>query len=483
MGLTLAVDFGSTYTKVVAFDLPREELAGASYAKSTVDTDLTIGLNSALERLRTAIGRERFDIDKILATSSAAGGLCIVATGLVKTLTTKAAEEAALGAGAKLVGTYSYGLSADDVKEIEKKAPDLVLLTGGTDGGNKEILIHNAAALAKSQLNVPMLIAGNRMAAKAAYSVLRAAGKYAVLEENVLPELHKLNVEPTRERIRDIFMHRITHAKGLDKAKEIVDHIIMPTPMAVLRAASLLADGIGEEEGLGALIVVDVGGATTDIHSVAHGYPSQADVILKGLPEPYQKRTVEGDLGIRYNAQSILKIAGREQIVKNMALLNDILSENIGLEAKIEYLSNHIEAVPQNEEDSLVDIGLASTAVDLAMQRHAGTIEEVHFSMGKAHLQHGKDLTNVKVIIGTGGIFAYGRKPHPILKAAAYRRNNPESLRPISPQFFIDKRYMLYAVGLLADFSPAFALKIMKRYLQEVKNMNDIGGRYLEKLA
>ena len=126
MGLTLAVDFGSTYTKVVAFDLPREELAGASYAKSTVDTDLTIGLNSALERLRTAIGRERFDIDKILATSSAAGGLCIVATGLVKTLTTKAAEEAALGAGAKLVGTYSYGLSADDVKEIEKKAPDLV---------------------------------------------------------------------------------------------------------------------------------------------------------------------------------------------------------------------------------------------------------------------------------------------------------------------------------------------------------------------
>ena len=136
MKLTLAIDFGSTYTKVVAFDLAGEQLVGVAQAVSTVDTDITIGLRTALEKLQMVIGVEKVDPDRILACSSAAGGLRILAAGLVKELTTKAAEEAALGAGGKIVGTYSYGLSPDDIRLIEQTAPDIILLTGGTDGGD-----------------------------------------------------------------------------------------------------------------------------------------------------------------------------------------------------------------------------------------------------------------------------------------------------------------------------------------------------------
>jgi len=471
MGLTLAIDFGSTFTKVVAIDLDKEDLVGVAQAASTVDTDITIGLHAALRRLRTLIGVERFNTDRILSCSSAAGGLRIVVAGLVSELTTKAAKEAALGAGAKVVGIYSYGLSPDEVKCVEQIAPDLILLTGGTDGGNEQIIIHNAAVLAASQLNAPMIVAGNKMATHKAQALLEAAGKYTVRTENVLPELNRLNVEPTRAAIRDIFMQRITHAKGLDKAQAFAGHIIMPTPMAVLRGASLLASGVGDEKGLGELIVVDVGGATTDVYSIAHGHPSHQDIIVKGLPEPYEKRTVEGDLGIRYNAQAILDIAGSETITEKMRLVTRFVPQRVKLEMEVKYLSNHIDAVPQDEEDFLIDIGLASTAVDIASRRHAGRVEESYFPSGKVRIQYGKDLTGIKCVIGTGGIFAYGQEPHWILKAACHNENNPESFRPIAPEFFVDERYILYAVGLLAEVSAVKAVKIIKKHLRRVNNM------------
>jgi len=235
-----------------------------------------------------------------------------------------------------------------------------------------------------------------------------------------------------------------------------------------LRGASLLAEGAAGEEGLGELIVVDVGGATTDVHSVAHGYPSHGDTIVKGLSEPYVKRTVEGDLGIRYNAPTILERVGKEGIIERMTLLNRSLGGSLDLEARIEYLSSHIGVVPQSEEDFLLDLGLARTAVDLATQRHAGRIEEVYFPMGKARIQYGKDLTKIRHVIGTGGIFAYGREPYRVLQVACYDRSSPESLRPIAPEFLLDERYILYAAGLLAEVSPVEALKILKKHLRAV---------------
>jgi uncharacterized protein (TIGR01319 family) len=472
MSLTLAIDFGSTYTKVVAVDLAREEVVAVVQARSTVQTDVMMGLEEALKKLEDITGTVKGNIDRMVSCSSAAGGLRMVVAGLVRELTTKAAQEACLGAGAKLVAAYSNGLVLEDINQIEQIWPDIILLTGGTDGGNEEVILNNARLVAESRLDSPVVIAGNRRAAARAKSSMEAGGKYAVIAENVLPEIDRLNVEPTRAVIRDIFMARIVKAKGLDRAKEIIGDIIMPTPMAILNAATLLAEGAEGTEGLGELVVVDVGGATTDIHSVAQGAPSLPGTMVKGLPEPYRKRTVEGDLGIRYNARSILELVGEQRIKE---LLPNPYGESLhylNLPEVTELLSRCTGKVPVDDRDHQVDVGLATAAVDVAMKRHAGTIEEIYLPSGKVLVQRGKDLKDIKCIIGTGGIFAYGRLPGWILSAACYDEARPESLRPVQPEMFIDDRYIMFAIGLLAEKYPGKALRIMKKSLKKVENGN-----------
>ena len=456
MELTVAIDFGSTYTKIAAFNLEKEELVGTARAKTTVDSDITIGLRDALDQLTDGIKKKgkKFEIQRLLSCSSAAGGLRMIAVGLTRALTTKAAGEAVLGAGAKLIHAYSHKLTPGDINEIQEKAPDVILLAGGTDGGNEENIIKNAHALAQSRIQSPIIAAGNKAAAPAVQEVLEKAGKYVVVAENILPELDRLNIQPARDAIREIFIQRITRAKGLDKAGEIVGNIIMPTPMAVLKGASLLGKGTGNESGWGDLLVIDVGGATTDVHSIGYGHPSHGDTILKGLPEPYEKRTVEGDLGIRYNALSILE--------KMRADKDKVNGEMISY---IEYVSKQVAHVPRNEKESLMDTTLAAKAVETAVRRHAGRIEERYFPFGKINVQYGKDLTGFNRVIGTGGILAYGHHPHRVLAAAYFDSSRPESLCPMSPGFFIDKDYILFAVGLLSESEPVKALRTAKKYL------------------
>ena len=115
-----------------------------------------------------------------------------------------------------------------------------------------------------------------------------------------------LDAAPCNKEIREIFMKNIIKAKGIAKAKAIIKDVIMPTPSAVLEAAKLISGGWGDEKGFGELIVIDPGGATTDVHSIAKGNPARADIIMVGLPEPYEKRTVEGDLGLKYNMDRLL---------------------------------------------------------------------------------------------------------------------------------------------------------------------------------
>jgi uncharacterized protein (TIGR01319 family) len=319
--LFLLVDFGSTYTKVIAVDLNTEELLGRAQSPSTVQDNMLIGLQNSLSKLllrERQIDNRTIEKSRKLACSSAAGGLCLVAVGLVPSLTLEAARMAALGAGAKVVGSYAYELTIKDVDIIEKTGCDIVLLCGGTDGGNKEVILHNARMLATLKLNIPFVVAGNRVVSYEVKEILESNGKYAEITENVLPEVDKLNVEPARSCIREIFMRRIAHAKGLDKAQEFIGDILMPTPMATLKAAQLLADGYNTEQGMGELMVVEVGGATTNIHSISKMYSTGNQAIIKGLPEPYAKRTVEGDLGIRYNASTIVEIVGEQKVLDNV---------------------------------------------------------------------------------------------------------------------------------------------------------------------
>lgn len=459
----LLVDFGSTFTKVMALDLGREEVLSRAQSPSTVQANMLTGLQNALGML-TIQGR-RMDVATIkssrkLACSSAAGGLRLVASGLVPDLTLEAARRAALGAGAKVVGSYAYKLTGDDVRQMEKAGCDIVLLSGGTDGGNEEVILHNARVLASSALTVPFVVAGNRVVSEEVKQILESQGKYVERTENVLPELDRLNVEPARSCIRDVFMRRIIHAKGLDKAQEFIGDILMPTPMATLKAAQLLADGRGGESGLGELMVVEVGGATTNVHSVARG--TGAGRVMKGLPEPYAKRTVEGDLGIRYNAATILEIVGESKMRENIPGDIDGAVDFVRITS---FLGQNVGFVPTCEAEFLIDLCLARSAVAVAVTRHAGVVKEVWAPHGAVNVQYGKDLTELKTLVGTGGIFAYNPHPERVLEAALFHADNPFSLKPKSPDFYIDRNYILYGVGLLSDVEPLLALRTAKKYL------------------
>jgi uncharacterized protein (TIGR01319 family) len=462
--LFLLVDFGSTYTKVIAVDPDREELMGRAQSPSTVQDNMLTGLQNALKTLKVngrLIDEATLKQSRKLACSSAAGGLRLVACGLVPDLTLEAARRAALGAGAKVIGSYAYKLTEDDIRQIEHARCDIVLLSGGTDGGNEEVILHNTAMLAESALKVPMVVAGNRSVHGEIKNILESHGKYVVITENVLPDLDRLNVEPARSCIREVFMRRIIHAKGLDKAQEFIGDILMPTPMATLKAAQLLADGAGQEPGLGELMVVEVGGATTNVHSVAKGYGTGR--IMKGLPEPYAKRTVEGDLGIRYNAATILEICGEQKIRSNIP--GEVDCTAVDLVQFTSFLCHNVGFVPTSEQEFFTDLALARSAVEVAVERHAGVVKEIWAPHGVVNVQYGKDLTELRTLIGTGGIFAYNPRAERVLEAALYNKHNPWSLKPKSPNFYIDRNYILYGVGLLSEVEPQIALRLAKKYL------------------
>ncbi|MHB8068877.1 MAG: methylaspartate mutase accessory protein GlmL [Desulfobaccales bacterium] len=457
----LFVDFGSTFTKIVLVDLAAEEVLGRVQTPSTVETDITIGLQRGLEAIGSILGGPPVYHHK-LASSSAAGGLRMVAIGLVPDLTVEAAKRAVLGAGAKVVFVYAFRLTENEIQELERAAPDIILLAGGTDGGDRETVIRNAESLSRADLTAPIIYAGNKDAADEVRKLLNAGHKEVVVAENVMPEIGVLQVEQVRLIIRELFIKRIIDAKGLKNAERFIDSILMPTPTAVLNAAKLLAEGTPNEPGLGELIVVDIGGATTDIHSVSRGAPTEAGVIQKGLPEPYVKRTVEGDLGMRYNATNIVLAVGKEQFCQRMYGIA------FDLEQAVAELNQKPASLPELEEEQALDVELARAAARLAMERHAGMIEVAYGPLGQFLIQYGKDLRGVKTVIGTGGPLIFGPDPEAVLKETLYSRSNPCSLKPMEPTFYIDDKYMLYAIGLMAEIYPDKALRIAKKYLRKV---------------
>ena len=464
MDAYLLLDFGSTYTKLTAVDIENEEILATAKDITTIEDDIMMGFNKSYEKIQKLLEEKDVNFVKKLACSSAAGGLKMVAIGLVPELTAEAAKRAALGAGARVLKVYSYELTEDEITEIENSDVDIILLAGGTNGGNKQCILHNAEMIINSKLNVPIVVAGNKSANDEIKKMFTKANLYFSITENVMPQLNSLNVEPAREEIRKVFMEKITDAKGLSNAENFVNGILMPTPAAVLKAARVLGEGSDEEEGIGDLVIVDIGGATTDIHSIADGEPTKAGVNMRGLEEPFAKRTVEGDLGMRYSAVSLWEAAGSRKLRK---YLKDDKRE-VNIEECCTYRNKNIKMVPQSEDEIKFDEAMAKVATELSMERHSGVIENIYTPMGVVYNQTGKDLMEVKYMIGTGGVLVHSRNPGEILSAGTFSSENPISLRPQNPKYLLDKTYILSAMGLLAQDYPDKAVRIMKKYLVEV---------------
>ncbi|PKK39701.1 putative protein GlmL [Clostridiaceae bacterium JG1575] len=461
MSKILLIDFGSTYTKLTAVDTSTEEITATAKAITTIETSIMDGFQEAMRSIEAQMGAPQ-EFSKKLACSSAAGGLKMVAIGLVPDLTAEAAKRAALGAGARVIGTYSFTLSSDEVAAIREQKPDIILLAGGTDGGNSETILYNANALAEAALGKPIIVAGNKSARDEIRALFDAAGVEYYITDNVMPRLNALDVDPAREVIRQVFMNRIVEAKGMGSAQEFISGILMPTPQAVLKAAEVLSKGSDKEEGLGDLVVVDIGGATTDVHSLCTGMPTKAGVIFRGLEEPFAKRTVEGDLGMRYSALSLFEASSTREIKKYL------IHKDQDIEGEARRRAHNIKMVPQTEQEKDFDSAMAKVATDHSLSRHAGKVEAVYSPMGIMYSQEGKDLMEVRCVIGTGGVLIHSEDPASILKAGCYRTDEINALKPAHPTFYLDHTYILSAMGLLAQEDEDLAVRLMKKYLVEL---------------
>jgi uncharacterized protein (TIGR01319 family) len=228
-----------------------------------------------------------------------------------------------------------------------------------------------------------------------------------------------------------------------------------------MAAMELLSEGCEGESGIGDLIAVDVGGATTDIYSMADGMPEGMNTVFKGIPEPFAKRTVEGDIGMRYSVHGILEAAGADRLSKISGIRRSRVEELVA------WLRENTDSVPDgNEELERLDHALASMAIETAVARHAGTMEETYTMMGLTYVQTGKNLTHVKQIVVTGGSLIHTKDTAAIAKYAQYSPAQPMSLRPKNADIWVDRSYILAAMGLLSKHYPQVALRIMKKELE-----------------
>lgn len=459
MKACLLVDFGSTYTKLTAIDLDSEEILGTTKSKTTVTTNMMEGYYQAKEHLPSPLNEKTFTWDYQLACSSAKGGFRMVAIGLSKTLTAEAAKRVALGAGTRILKVYSYGLKKEDVEEINDLKPDIILVSGGTNGGNKNGLISDIEQLTKLSSTIPLVIAGNEEAYPDVTSLLNETSLSYYLTENVMPQINVLNPDPTRDILRRIFMEKIVEAKGMSHVEDEIGSILMPTPTAVLQAANLLAVGTPKEEGIGDLVVVDIGGATTDLHSAGFGKAINRDIPMEGLQEPFLKRTVEGDLGMRYSALSLLEAVSTRAF---SAYLPGLTESQITDECQKRATNTEMVAIDAN--DIQFDETMGKLAIKTAFERHAGSYRREPTPTRVIYYQSGKDLAQFNHVIATGGILINSHSPSDMLKSCLKTESDP-FLKPIQPNFYLDKSYILSAMGLLSDQFPDIALRMLKKYL------------------
>lgn len=447
----LVAEIGSTTTVVNAFngiDTDHPEFVGQGQAATSVlRGDVTIGLHEAVDDLKKMMKWQDMTYGKLLATSSAAGGLKMTVHGLVYDMTAKAAKEAALGAGANIHMVTAGKLRRTDIKKIMDIKPNIIMIAGGVDYGEVETALYNAELIVGLELEVPVLYAGNVQNQEEIKLIFDEAGKldYLYIVDNVYPKIDLLNVEPARKVIQDIFEEHIVHAPGMEHIREMVSGSIIPTPGAVMEASKLLKNGIGD------LMTVDVGGATTDIHSVTEGSEEVLRVLIS--PEPVAKRTVEGDLGVFVNMRNIVELIGFEKLMKAL---------DINEETLLDLIENHVP-IPKTDLQIRFVERLAKEAISISAHRHAGGFRTMFGGSGKKTYAEGKDLTSIKYIVGTGGACTRLPKREALLREITKNILGDKLLPNPETEILIDNDYIMASLGVLSKEHPESALILLKK--------------------
>jgi uncharacterized protein (TIGR01319 family) len=456
---TLALaDFGSTYTKITLVDGQNRRVVGQAQAPTSVETDVMEGFHQALAE--AGGGDPGISVSETIAASSAAGGLRVAAVGLVSDLTAAAAKQAALNAGARVDVVLAGRFSAEDVRGLEQKAPEIILFAGGTTGGQRKLVLANAHVLAEVETRARFVVACNGEIAEEVARIFGDAGKETEIVDNVMPAMLELNVEPARAAIARLFVEHVIGGKGLSRDPSFGEMVKMPTPEAVLRATRLLSSGAGGVAGRGDVAVVDIGGATTDVHSVADGREPGSWVTAPILPILPILRTVQGDLGVRWNAVGVAEADGEW-------LCDELDVTSVQLDELSRRRAEDPGQIYRDRSEREADRALAVSCLTVALHRHCG--EMVTFFRPNdtpRFAQSGPDLRDVRLIVGTGGVVARDSDGVATIRRALARRRE-RALVPRAPSIVLDRAYLLSAAGLLAERDPALAAELMRAGLED----------------
>lgn len=469
----LATDCGSTTTKAILIEKRGEgyRLIARGEAPTTVEKpfeDVTRGVLNAFRELEELTGiqilegekiikgaKENKGVDLYVSTSSAGGGLQMMVTGVVKSMTAESAARAALGAGAivmEVIASNDGRMPHQRVELIRKLRPDMILLSGGVDGGTIKHVVELAelikAADPKPRFGIgyklPVIYAGNKNAKEEIEKILKDKTALSIVE-NIRPVLERENLAPARHKIHDLFMeHVMAHAPGYKKLMTWTDAPIMPTPGAV----GLLMEMTARMENI-ELLGVDIGGATTDVFSVFQGIFN---------------RTVSANLGMSYSISNVLVEAGIENILRWIPFkMNEYEVKN-----RIRNKMIRPTTIPQTLDDLIVEQAIAREALRLALEQHKlmavglkGVQQERTISDAFAQTLTGETLVNMMtlgLIIGSGGILSHAprRVQAAMMMIDAFQ---PEGVTFLA----VDSIFMMPHLGVLTTVHPEAGIEVFKR--------------------
>jgi uncharacterized protein (TIGR01319 family) len=440
----LCVDFGSTFTKVALVDGRSGDLLGTASHRTTLDTDVLDGLDAC--RAELAQTRPEVERAEVLACSSAGGGLRIAVVGSEELVTAEAGRRVALSSGGKVVAVLSR--VSDDAHYLDlgrTAAPDVVLLTGGTDDGDEEGLLLGARRIAAGDWHGPVVVAGNRAARDEVLSLLGA--RPAVVTDNVVPRIGVLDPEPARRALREMFLAHVIGGKHLSSRSDFTAMVRGATPDLVLTGVEVLAT----ETGGNGVVVVDIGGATTDVHSVVRLDPEDAGLSREVVATTPVTRTVEGDLGMRWSALSTWE-SGHEA---------GLVAEDLrGAAVRRVEEPALLPATPAERDE---DERIAATAATLAVRRHVGRSRVVVGPDGRVVERTGKDLREVDLLVGSGGVLRHASPEGVQHVLAGVTGTSPDGWQqPEHPRVVVDRDYVLAAVGLLTERRPGAAAALAR---------------------
>ncbi|MBO9523089.1 MAG: glutamate mutase L [Nocardioidaceae bacterium] len=438
--MVLCVDFGSTFTKAALVDAEQAVLVGTAQHRTTIDTDVLDGFAACRDELVAA--HPEAAGARTLACSSAGGGLRIAVVGNEPLVTAEAGRRVALSSGGAVVAV----LGRDDLGEsfdaaLAAARADVVLLTGGTDGGDEEALLDAAGALAASSWDGPVVLAGN---VEARDQVLAILGRLPVeVAGNVVPRIGVLAPESAREAIRAVFLRHVIGGKHLSASDDFAAMVLGATPDVVLLGVELLAEANGSTTPGAGVAVVDVGGATTDVHTVVVGDPEETSLAREVVAPTAVTRTVEGDLGMRWSAATTAAAAAEAGL--DLGIGGEVLAD------AARRRTTEPGLLAGDDEERAVDEALATAAVVLAVRRHAGRAKVVLAPDGRVVERTGKDLRAVDLVVGSGGVLRAAGDALATRVLGAATGHDPDGWQlPETPRLVVDRRTVLAAAGLLA---------------------------------